>query len=351
MLDVTVEPFDRDSVVVRWRSPDGEAPPVSVTVGTEAAQLASLPPLLASTDAGDAVVPRAGLRTYVRVERLDEPGAIWVGGERVVALPGARNLRDLGGYPIPGGAATAWGKLYRGEALIAAPEDVDRSVGGALRAALDDDGLKLLEGIGLRTVIDLRIDSESRRFPSVLVQLADAEVFSFPLPDRPDVPAGSIAEGLVTGDLQRFSSDDLVASYRKILDRHAETFGQVVETLGRPHGLPALMHCAGGKDRTGLVSALVLSLVGVSAEVIIDDYCLSEVCRPNRVEVYRPMLAEMGVNADDIAAVFKAPAEAMAAALEHIDSRYGSAREYLSGPARVSRNTLDRLAAELTVHP
>ena len=123
---------------------------------------------------------------------------------------------------------------------------------------------------GVRTVIDLRAEDERHGAGHLAGGLAPAgaTVHSFPLYDR--VSAGNLfvptAEGI---------SHPLEAFYRAILVRHADAIRSVIEILADPANLPAMVHCTAGKDRTGMVVALLLSVAGVDDETIVNDYALT----------------------------------------------------------------------------
>ena len=122
----------------------------------------------------------------------------------------------------------------------------------------------------MQTVIDLRAEDERHGAGRLADGLASAgaTVHSFPLYDR--VSAGTLfvptAEGI---------SHPLEAFYRAILVRHADAIRSVIEILADPANLPAMVHCTAGKDRTGMVVALLLSVAGVDDETIVNDYALT----------------------------------------------------------------------------
>ena len=113
-----------------------------------------------------------------------------------------------------------------------------------------------------------------------------------------------------------------------------------------------MFHCAAGKDRTGLVAALLLAALGVSERDILDDYELTNRYRSAwRIAQLRPELAARGVDIDVMTAYFSAPREAMAAALEALVAEHGSLEGYLTGPAGVSAPDASRPSASTCSSP
>ena len=171
---------------------------------------------------------------------------------RFVPLDGAFNFRDLGGLPTRDGGTTRAGVMFRSDALHhLVPADVDR-----------------LTELGMRTVIDLRSEVELDRTGRGPLEETDMQWLHAPL-SHGDAAAGRVLpQALQDGDLGRH--------YVTSLAERTETLGTVIEHLASSDNLPAVFHCTAGKDRTGMVAALVLSLVGVPDDVIVHDYTLTD---------------------------------------------------------------------------
>ena len=172
--------------------------------------------------------------------------------ERFVPLEGAFNFRDLGGLPTVDGATTRAGLMFRSDALHhLLPADVDH-----------------LTELGMRTIIDLRSAVELERTGRGPLESTDMQWLHAPL-SHGDAAAGNVLPpALAEGDLGRH--------YVESLDERTETLAAVITHLAERDNLPAVFHCTAGKDRTGMVAALVLSLVGVSDDVIVHDYTLTD---------------------------------------------------------------------------
>ena len=134
-----------------------------------------------------------------------------------------------------------------------------------------------------------------------------------------------------------------------MLQTSAPQFGRAINSLADGSRLPALIHCTAGKDRTGLVIALVLSAVGVEREEILRDYELSTEGRAWRCDVVAPALEAAGIDPDAVYGLYSAPRESLQMALDHLDHTHGSVTGYLRRTAGVDAAAIDRLRSSLVV--
>ena len=168
-------------------------------------------------------------------------------------LEGAYNIRDLGGYSTCDGRTIRWNMFLRADGL--------QNLTPESQAALVD--------YGVRTVIDLRNSSEIEQNPDVFEKSSVVTYFhqnmigDEPLPEKTD-------QSSLDEPAKLFSRN-----YKFILDHRGAQVIKTLDTIASPETLPALVHCAGGKDRTGIITALVLGLVGVPEETIVKDYALT----------------------------------------------------------------------------
>ena len=173
---------------------------------------------------------------------------------RHLDLDGTYNLRDIGGYVTSDGSVTRWKTLLRSDSLHRLPS--------ASQAALI--------GYGLRTVIDLRRTYEVDEAPNVFADSLDVRYYRHNLTgDR------TPADTTTSAATEEKGSRMLVENYTRYLDLRRAQFVETLATLAAPGALPALVHCAVGKDRTGTITALVLGIARVPAETIAEDYALS----------------------------------------------------------------------------
>lgn len=170
--------------------------------------------------------------------------------DQQLVFDGCFNFRDLGGYSTRGGANVLPRRLHRAD-------------GPHALSALDQ---VRLEGLRLRTVIDLRTTAEVEQRGSYANALSDVTVHHVPMIDvLPDLD-----------DLSRWVEPSVVAArYRDMLREGRAALGEVLAILSDPSSYPTVVHCSAGKDRTGIVAAVLLGLLGVGDETIIADYALS----------------------------------------------------------------------------
>ncbi len=248
---------------------------------------------------------------YVSVAPSGRGGPV-VAGERNLGLRGARNFRDLGGYVAAGGARTRWGRVFRSDALV-----------------LEESDLETFVELGLRAIYDLRSDAERDITPNRL-PAGDLIVELLPLISNANTPPEIDA---MLADGEAFLAD----IYLHMLEASAVTFGRILTGLADDARLPAVFHCAAGKDRTGMVAALLLSVLGVAEQEILDDYELTSRFRTSdRVEAVMARLRnDRGVAPEVAAGILRTPRWAMQSTLAEMERRYGGIRGYLTGPAQV----------------
>ncbi len=140
----------------------------------------------------------------------------------------------------------------------------------------------------------------------------------------------------------------LFEDYRGMLAGAVTVFGRLFSQLGQPDGVPAVFHCTGGKDRTGMAAALLLSWLGVNRETVLDDYELTNryLCA-NHVPEVVDLFITGGIAPPAAIAMLSAPRWAMAEALNVMDRVYGGIETYLRGPCGMTRRLLESLQARL----
>ena len=132
----------------------------------------------------------------------------------------------------------------------------------------------------------------------------------------------------------------------------AACFGDLFSRLADPGRVPAVIHCLGGKDRTGLAIALLLTALGVEREVVLDDYQLTnEYCGVAALPDVVELFVGSGAGREAAEALLTAPRWAMAKALDDLDGRYGGIESYLLGPGTLSPAALHALTAALVRSP
>jgi len=314
-VEVVVD--DAGSAVVRWatagegsvalatgRTPDPSEHihVVTVSISEGSARLAAVP---------------AG-RFYVSIT---SGGTTLVVAERRVRFSGPGNFRDLGGYRIRSGGATRWGRVFRADNLH----------------HLTADDLVIFDALGIGAIYDLRRDDERVEEPGprafVGLPLSSRRVSDAAKRTLVDRQAG-----------ERWLFDD----YCGMLADAGPVFGRIFSDLADPDAPPTVFHCAGGKDRTGLTAALMLSWLGVERETVLDDYELTGIFNSGkRLRRIEDMFVEGGIARPTAQGLLSAPRWAMADALTVLDDDYGGIEAYLRGPAHMTTTALENLRTRL----
>ena len=256
-----------------------------------------------------------------------------VSNVRCLELDGAYNVRDIGGYPTKDGRTVRWRRAYRADSLH----------------LLSERDMALIADLGLVAIYDLRKPHERTRFPTRLPTDHGHGDVHLDVYDDPDAPPGpELMDQLASGTWSRRSNEQMIGSYTRMLTVGAPTFGRLLTALAKPDGVPAMFHCAAGKDRTGVAAALILSILGVDREVVIEDYAATNTFRTGRyVERVRADYDAVGIDVEQIRAIIDARPCVLAGALDWIVATFGGVTEYLVKEARVEPHTIRELRAAL----
>jgi len=220
--------------------------------------------------------------------------------------PDCRNVRDLGGMPTRDGATIRHGALIRSDSLD----------------NLFDEAVEVVRAAGVSRIVDLRRVGES---PRVHPFADDPLYVSVPVQN----PADPNHEWLTLAEI-----------YLAMLDLRPQLFTRAVAAVADAPDGAVVVHCAGGKDRTGIVVAMALTVAGVKPEVIAADYALTE------KRLREAGTAFLETDADNrtreiLRGLQATPASNMLRVLEYLDEKYGGAEGYL----RAGGMTTEQLAA------
>jgi hypothetical protein len=225
---------------------------------------------------------------------------------RRIPLEGCFNFRDIGGYETGDGRAVRWQRVYRA---------------GGPHAATHDD-IETLCGLGINTVVDLRTPDEVRERGTYVTLLKPRAAHHLSMID---VLPSEV-------ELARFTDPEWVANhYFEMLDRASQNVAAVVSLLADPNAYPVLVHCSAGKDRTGVIVALVLALLGVDDDAIVDDYAMSGEAMAAMLDYFERSAPDarerLRRNAPAILAAHPA---AMSGFLAAVRATHGSFEEYVA---------------------
>jgi protein-tyrosine phosphatase len=218
---------------------------------------------------------------------------------RLIPLTGAFNFRDLGGYQSGLGGQVQWRRLFRADNL----------------STLTEGDQKALTDLSITTVIDLRTQREVDQG-----RIAASEAYAYHhLPMADVLPDTTDA---------RWASPEYVASrYRGMLSD--ATVRQTLAIAADPASYPLVFHCAAGKDRTGIVAAIMLSLLEVSREDIVADYMLTAPAMERMVTTLIAAAPERAGQIEPHLPAIRGTRPGNIAGLLHmLDEEYGSVADY-----------------------
>jgi protein tyrosine/serine phosphatase len=241
-----------------------------------------------------------------------------------LAWEGCLNVRDLGGLATEDGRRTRHGAVVRADNI----------------RKLTDAGWRSLAEHGVRRIVDLRMPAElaTDEPRDVDIEVVHVSVFG----------AGVDEEYLAELDAQLASVDDVADHYAYAyvdwLERYREHFGRAFAAVADADGT-VLVHCMGGKDRTGIVSALLLRLAGVPYAAIGEDYAVTAANLEPSTSRWIPAIEDETERAkwERLAAT---PAIAMERVVREVEERYGDVASYLRA-AGLSDAQIDRLRGRL----
>ncbi len=258
--------------------------------------------------------------------------------ERHVKLEGQPNFRDLGGYRTTDGRTVKWGLIYRAGQL----------------SELTDADLAVLKKLGIRTVVDLRgaAEAESRgkdRLPEGVRGVSyPIDVMSLPQ-EEPEEVASSGSDG--------GRPNYMLQATRSIMLYRTDVYAALIRELAEPANRPLVFHCTAGKDRAGIGSAIILTLLGVPWDTVREDYLLSNFYRreenARELKKMREDIAKKQgippekVDVTPFEAMFLVRPEYIDAARDGVIRKYGSMESYFREGLGISDEMARRLRNEL----
>lgn len=239
---------------------------------------------------------------------------------RHIPLENACNFRDLGGLPIGEDRMTRFGKLFRSDSMHQlSQEDINR-----------------LTELGIRKVIDLRNLNELSAQPSVLKQHDGIHY------EHIQLHSEIVSGGEVT------VVEDLGDLYLYFIEACQPAIQKVIASLADEAEGAVAFHCTAGKDRTGIIAALLLDTAGVNHNEIVSDYVLSGTLTQELLDDLRRNHRPDKISSERYEAFLACEAEFLERMLNHIEQKYGGSEAYLRhiGLGSEKIDAVKRLLAE-----
>ncbi|KAI0042286.1 hypothetical protein FA95DRAFT_1525503 [Auriscalpium vulgare] len=256
-----------------------------------------------------------------------------------VTVSGVCNLRDLGQHPTEPGKAgrrTRPGFAYRSAEL----------------GSITPEGQAQIRDLGISTIFDLRSDTEILKYNSPTPVIPSAQIVHIPVFQKQDYSPERMAQRFqlyAQGNVEAF-----LQLYSEILDAGGPTFGTILRHVRDKPQSSFLFHCTAGKDRTGVMAALLLLLAGADDQFIAEDYALTRIGRePARAIVMERLEKEpiFAGNREAALNMLSSRPETMLAFLKLLEERYGGVEAYVKKYCELNDDDIGTIRRNLTTLP
>ncbi|MEF9952114.1 MAG: tyrosine-protein phosphatase [Clostridium sp.] len=248
--------------------------------------------------------------------------------KRFIALENVHNMRDLGGIVSRCGNTVTSGLVYRSDRL----------------SSLSESDIKTIKGLNIKTCIDLRENEAFNRRPNILPE--GVRYIHMPIFEK--VSNRVILAMLFNrNSLDRIFSEDYIYQ----IEHCSESYGRALEILSDSRNYPIMYNCTSGKDRTGILTALILMIVGIDEEAIVRDFTLSnynyDLSYKSFINNYGRKITRFGVKPSELGLVVGVNPKWLIKAIDYIKDNYGTIEYYLLSKAKLSSESIDKIRYNL----
>ena len=265
--------------------------------------------------------------------------------ERLVALDGQPNFRDVGGYETTDGRSVKWGEVYRS---------------GELPRLSEGDVAKLDE-LGIDTVVSFLTEKEiEARGRDRLPEGVEERPLPMEAGNMGDL-AAVVSEARKTGDFSEVPADINPELHRRLMVEAREHYASLLREISDPANRPLVFHCSHGVHRTGTAVAILLSVLGVPWETVREDYLLSNTYRKDEIEHRLTQLRDLyaennGIAPEDVDttnmdAFYILQGAYIDATLEQAVADYGSMEAYVRDGLGITDEEVEQLRSQLLEKP
>ncbi len=255
-------------------------------------------------------------------------------GTEVFCTPNITNLRELGGYAVPGGKKILSGHFYRSGSL----------------AQVSEEDLRVLETLKLQMIVDLRTQQEIKSEPDVLPAGCEYYNYSGIVLTEATVKGNMDMQAILALTMEQGAQLPDLSEYMKGVYRNmalmSDAFRKLFELIRQYPDKPLLFHCTHGKDRTGIGAALILLSLGASQETVMEDYLLSNLYRQ---EENNKLLKELSAHVqeegklENLKGVLEVRTEYLQTYMDTVQQEYGTWENYFEQSLGVTREDLQRM--------
>jgi protein-tyrosine phosphatase len=261
--------------------------------------------------------------------------------QRHIDLDGQANFRDLGGYQTTDGRSVKWGQVYRSGRL----------------SQLTDEDLQQLEGLGLKTVVNLLTDDDLDSYGKDKLPHG-AKLLHLPIDsERTTELANQATSALKSGDFSQIPPELNAEIHRILIQDGRRQYASLMREIANPTNRPLVFHCSHGVHRTGTGAAILLAVLGVSWETIRADYLLSNTYRQEEVNKRLAQLQQMAaekrgiepaqVDMGNMEAFLVQHGSYIDASYDEIVKIYGGISDFTRDGLGLSEGDVERLHNEL----
>lgn len=247
---------------------------------------------------------------------------------RKLAMDGAENFRDLGGYKTVDGKTVKWGMLYRSDSL----------------AELSDQDLAFIQRLGIRQIVDFRTPYEKSEDPDRIpegVNYVEREI------DVEGTAVKVLFDKISSGDIDDLNAVELMENAnRAFVTKQQHVYGPHLKSLLDDNNVPSVAHCTGGKDRAGFGAAITLLALGVPEETVIKDFLLTNVYTQDKINKYIWMIrfgSFFQTDPEKIRPLLGVEESFIVAAFDQMKKDYGSVENYLRDGLGISDAEIQQL--------
>ncbi|KAI6127421.1 protein-tyrosine phosphatase-like protein [Pisolithus croceorrhizus] len=254
-----------------------------------------------------------------------------------VPIPGVSNVRDLGSYPTTmSNVITKPGYMFRAAEV----------------SNITKEGVEKMRALRITTVFDLRSDPEMKKYSTPIPTIEEVHIIRTPVFKNEDYSPESMAKKFEL--YARGTTEAFIQLYSQILDHGGKAFGTILRHVRDKPNSPFLFHCTAGKDRTGVMAAILLKLASVDDHYICHDYSLTRVGRePDREKVIKRLSTEplFAANTDAALRMLTSRYSTMAAFLELLERVYGGVEGYIKKYCGLTEEDISRIRTNLVMSP
>ncbi len=237
-------------------------------------------------------------------------------GERLIPLEGVHHFRDIGGYRSEDGRRVKWNTFYRADKL----------------SGLTDNDIRYIKNMGIKTILDLRSKVEIKVSPDPKIK--GIKYINLSAMKELEENAGNLdmVSLFNSGVLDNIDVESfMLNAYRNMVSNNS-ALKKLIECIENEESLPIIFHCSTGKDRTGLSSAIILSVLGVSKKIIKEDYMASNFYRSSINDAIIKKFKEKIKSEDKLKFLkfmLEVKEELVDAFFEEVNNKYGNMENYL----------------------